>query len=61
MSIATRRARLSAIYDQLVPMLTVLDDCEEHHVAAILSTAVDTLATSISHCQPPATSSDIVA
>lgn len=58
MTIAARRARLCAIYDQLVPILTVLHDCEEHHIAAIISTAVDTLETRISRRQPPATSPD---
>lgn len=39
--------------DQLVPVLTSLDACEEHHVAAIISMAITTLETRIAAGQPP--------
>lgn len=54
MTIIERHTRLQAARDQLVPILSVLDDCEEHHIAAILSTALDTLENRIAHPAPPA-------
>jgi hypothetical protein len=59
MSIIERHTRLRAAREQLVPILTVLDDCEEHHIAAIISTALDTLEAKIAHHGPPAASSGI--
>lgn len=47
MPMAERNEKLRVARDQLVPVLTLLDDCEEHHVAAIISTALDTLETKI--------------
>jgi len=43
MPMAERNEKLRVARDQLAPVLTLLDDCEEHHVAAIVSTALDTL------------------
>lgn len=48
-----RHKRLCAMRDQLVPVLTSLDACEEHHVAAIISMAITTLETRIAAGQPP--------
>lgn len=43
MPMAERNEKLRVARDQLLPVLTLLDDCQEHHVAAIVSTALDTL------------------
>lgn len=48
-----RHKRLCAVRDQLVPVLTSLDACEEHHVAAIISMALATLETHIADRRPP--------
>ncbi len=56
MSIIERHTRLRAAREQLVPILMVLDDCEEHHIAAMISTALDTLESRIAHQGPPAAS-----
>ncbi|MEG3163243.1 hypothetical protein U1701_01415 [Sphingomonas sp. PB2P19] len=40
---AEKTDRLCVARDQLMPVLMILDDCEEHHIAAMLSTALDTL------------------
>ncbi len=56
MPIIERHTRLRAAREQLVPILMVLDDCEEHHIAAMISTALDTLESRIAHQGPPATS-----
>jgi hypothetical protein len=45
--------RLCTARDQLTPVLSILDDCEEHHIAAIVSTALDTLEARIAGCVAP--------
>ncbi len=54
-----RHKRLCAMRDQLVPVLTSLDACEEHHVAAIISMAITTLETRIADGRPPGSASGL--
>jgi hypothetical protein len=53
MPMAERNEKLRVARDRLVPVLMLLDDCEEHHVAAIVSTALDTLQAKLDARQGP--------
>jgi hypothetical protein len=54
MAMVERIEKLRGARDGLMPVLTLLDDCEEHHLAAIISSALDTLEIRIANRQPPA-------
>ncbi len=60
MPMAQRTEKLRVARDQLVPVLTILDDCEEHLIAAIVSTALDNLDARIELSGRPDGATDIV-
>lgn len=58
-----RTEKLREARDQLAPVLTLLDAYEEHHIAALVSTALDTLDLRLGNARPgcapdPASSPD---